>query len=129
MATELPTDESDLWWEVCSVIEWHNRPADGCIDTINRLIAKHPVAKKLPRPVRVQRECLTVRADARSIDQLWRLIHPSLRTKSPPHAKDCPIIVLSVGDAEYLLDGRRRINFWKRNSVAGPHRVLVVSVR
>jgi hypothetical protein len=119
-------NDSELWDEVCAVLKWHYRPGHGCVDTINRLRAKHPVAKKLGKHFRVQRGSLVVCAESRSIEQLWPLIHPKLVTRAPPHATDAPIVVLRADDVEYLLDGRRRINFWSRNKLAGPHRVLVI---
>lgn len=119
-------NESELWDEVCGALKWHYRPGHGCVDTINRLRAKHPVAKKLGKEFRVQRESLVVCAESRSIEQLWALIHPKLVTRTPPHATDAPVVVLRSDDVEYLIDGRRRINYWSRNNLAGPHRVLVV---
>ncbi len=121
-------DDSELWDEVCETLKWHNRPGHGCVETINRLLAKHPTARKLVKTLRVRRESLTVCAEARNADNLWRLIHPKLVTRAPPHATDAPIVVLRTVDVEYLLDGRRRINYWNRNNLAGPHRVLVVRV-
>ncbi len=121
--------DSELWNEVCDVLKWHYRPGHSCVDTINRLRAKHPVARKLGKAFRVQRESLIVCAEWRSIEQLWPLIHPKLVTRAPPHATDAPVVVLRSDDVEYLLDGRRRINYWSRNNQAGPHRVLVVCAR
>jgi hypothetical protein len=118
--------DPDLWDEVCRVLKWHYRPGHSCVDTINRLRAKHPVARKLGKAFRVQRESLAIRADSRSIEQLRLLIHPKLVTRAPPHATDAPVVVLNSNGVEYLLDGRRRINYWSRNDQAGPHRVLVV---
>jgi hypothetical protein len=71
----------------------------------------------------VQRESLVVRAESRSIKQLWPLIHPKAVTRVLPHATDAPVVLRS-DDVEYLLDGRRRINYWSRHNQAGPHRVL-----
>jgi len=119
-------DDSKLWDEVCGVLKWHYRAGHGCVDTINRLRAKHPVARKLGKAFRVRRESLVVRAESRSIEQLWPLIHPKLVTRAPPHATDAPVVVLKSDDVEYLLDGRRRINYWSRNNQTGPHRVLIV---
>jgi hypothetical protein len=118
--------DPDLWDEVCDVLKWHYRPGHSCVDTINRLRAKHPVARRLGTAFRVQRESLVIRVDSRSIEQLWLLIHPKLVTRAPPHATDAPVVVLRSDGVEYLIDGRRRINFWSRNNLAGPHRVLVV---
>lgn len=122
-------DDSELWDEVCGILKWHYRPGHGCVDTINRLRAKHPVARRLCKSFRVQRGSLVVRAELRSIEQLWPLIHPKLVTRAPPYATDAPVVVLRSDGVEYLLDGRRRINFWSRNKQAGPHRVLVVCAR
>jgi hypothetical protein len=120
-------DDSELWDEVCGVLKWHYRPAHSCVDTINRLRAKHPLARKVGKAFHVQRESLVVRAESRSIKQLWPLIHPKLVTRVLPHATDAPVVVLRSDDVEYLLDGRRRINYWSRHNQAGPHRVLVLS--
>jgi hypothetical protein len=121
-------NDSELWDEVCEVLKWHYRPGHGCVDTINRLLAKHPAAKKLAKQLRVQRESSSVCVELRSIEILWHLIHPKLVTRAAPHATNAPVVVLRFSGVEYLLDGRRRINFWNRTNEPGPHRVLVVCV-
>lgn len=122
-------EDSELRNEVCGILKWHYRPGHGCVDTINRQRAKHPVARRLGKAFRVQRESLVVRAESRSIEQLRPPIHPKLVTRAPPHATDAPVVVLRSDDVEYLLDGMRRINYWSRHNHAGPHRVLVVCAR
>jgi hypothetical protein len=123
------SDEFELWHEMCEVMKWHNRPRHCCVDTINRLMAKHPVAKRLRKTIQVSRESLVVSAEMRSLEQLWQLIHREHLTRKPPGATGFAIVVLRWDGTEFLLDGRRRINHWKRRNLAGPYRVLVLQAR
>ncbi|MGH8251538.1 MAG: hypothetical protein ACREVI_12715 [Steroidobacteraceae bacterium] len=122
-------DQFELWHEMCEVMKWHNRPRHCCVDTINRLLAKHPVTKGQRKTIRVTRESLVISAETRSIEQLWQLIHRKHLTRKPPGTTEVAVVVLRFGGNEYLLDGRRRINHWMRRNVAGPHRVLVLHAR
>jgi hypothetical protein len=124
----MSTNDAALWDEVAEVLKWHNRSGHNCVDTINRLLAKHPAARKLAKHLRVQRESSSVCAESRSIETLWHLIHPKLVTRAAPHATNVPVVVLRFSGVEYLLDGRRRINYWNRTNEPGPHRVLVVCI-
>lgn len=119
-------DQFELWHEMCEVVKWHNRPRDCCVDTINRLLAKHPVVKEGRISIRVSRESLVISTEMWNIEELWRLIHRKHLTRKPPGETEFAIVVLRRDGREYLLDGRRRINQWKRRNAAGPHRVLVL---
>ena len=37
--------EPELWDELCEIIGYHDKPGDDCIETLNRLLHKHPSAK------------------------------------------------------------------------------------
>ena len=117
----------DLWDETCEVLKHHYLAGHSCIDTINRLLRKNPHVQNPRSPPQVKREKLTVSAENRSLSQLWTLIHATQVTQTPPGQVGRAIVVLRLHDgSEYLMDGRRRINLWKRQGTDGPHRVLVV---
>ena len=116
----------ELWDEMCEILKWHNHPMHCCIDTVNRLLHKHPVSK-MQKPIpQVARKSLDVSEETWSLDQLWTLIHPVQVTPDPPNAQGGAIVVLRLSGVNYLMDGRRRINEWKRTGVLGPHRVLIL---
>jgi hypothetical protein len=63
------------------------------------------------------------------LPKLASLLHSSQLTTDEPTKSIGAVVVVRRGALEFLVDGRRRINYWKRNAVTGPHRVLVVSER
>ena len=115
----------DLWEELCEVLKHHNHRGHSCIDTINRLLRKNPHVPN-GSPPQIKGEKLAVSAEDRSLSQLWTLIHATQVTQIPPGQVGRAIVVLRHDGREYLMDGRRRINLWKRQGTEGPHRVLVV---
>lgn len=115
-----------LWNEMCDVIKWHNQQHHCCVDTLNRLWRKDPFVKDPNILPTLQKNALQVVEDARSLDQLWGFIHEKRKTDLQPVAIDLAIVLLRWKEEEYLIDGRRRINHWKRQGNLGPHRVLVV---
>jgi hypothetical protein len=78
---------------------------------------------------RISRQSAYVFAETWDLSRLWQLIlnNPSLATDNDPFSAVGPIVVVRLDNAEYLVDGRRRINYWQRKQVVGPHRVLLVS--
>lgn len=74
----------------------------------------------------ISREEFDVAREAWDLERLWKLIHGTQQTDLPPAATHHPIIVVRWDGADYLIDGRRRINRWKREGMEGPHDVLVV---
>jgi hypothetical protein len=93
---------------------------------MNRLLQKHPRAKQRGEIPQVSRSFLNVSAESWSLEKLWNLIHPEQFTDVEPNVTNLPVIVLRWNGTDYLMDGRRRINRWKRNESIGPHRVLLV---
>jgi len=101
-------------------------PGHDLVDTINRLLAKHPVVLDSGRALRIPRENLTIGAEMWELPRLWSLIHPKHITPDEPAATWGAVAVLRWANSDYLIDGRRRINHWQRSGSAGPHRVLLV---
>jgi hypothetical protein len=115
-----------LWDEMCEAMKWHNHEHHCCIDTVNRLLQKHPRAKERGEIPHVARGSLNVAEESWELDRLWGLIHETQITDVVPNSTGPAIVVLRWKGVEYLMDGRRRINGWKRNGNLGPHRVLVL---
>ena len=118
-----------LWREIYDLLRHrHFAPGHDEVDTLNRLLSRPPWAKDGRAPFKVTRQNSRVIAESWRLARLWQLIetNPTLRTDTPPATAVGAVVVVRWGGAEYLLDGRRRINHWNRNSVHGPHRVLVV---
>ncbi len=114
-----------FWDKMCEVIKYHNHAKHCCIDTINRLLRKNPHVDP-QSPPQVSRQALKVSAESRSLANLWVLIHETQITSAEPGSLSPAVIVLRWNGQEYLMDGRRRINYWKRHNDVGPHRVLVL---
>lgn len=120
--------ESDaaLWEELCEIIGYHDKPGDDCIETLNRLLHKHPLATPSRFAIRITRETHRLSAESWDLERLWRLIPPSQVTNDPPRSAQEAVIVARFEGADYLLDGRRRINFWQREGLPWERRVLVI---
>lgn len=124
MAAAQASEES-LWDELKEIIGYHDKPGDGCMQTLNRLLRKHPLAKSLPE-FRIARETHRLSAESWPPDRLWKLILPSQVTQDPPRSAQDAVIVARLGGKDYLIDGRRRINYWKREGLPWERRVLVI---
>jgi len=124
MKLTTPSRNRSLWYEMCQVIKWHNLPQHCCVDTLNRLWRKDPfVLDGSPLPV-LSQDLLDVFVENWNLEDLSSFIDPTRETDLQPAAMDCAIVVLRWEGSDYLIDGRRRINYWRRNDQSGPHRVL-----
>jgi hypothetical protein len=141
--TAVTENESDLWGELCEIIGYHAKPGDDCIETLNRLLHKHPAVKppllaKLmhnhpaPKPsllaIRITRETHRLSVESWDPGRLWMLILPSQVTHDPPRSDQEAVIIARFEGADYLIDGRPRINLWKREGLPWERRVLVIEV-
>ncbi len=119
--------DSDALWEVsCAIIRWHNRGTDGCIETLNRLWRKRPWMEDLDRLPRLTESEMFLSLEYWNLDRLVSLLHPTQKTNKTPRATAPPIIVIRWSGSDYLIDGRTRINYWKRTNDNGPHRVILI---
>lgn len=118
--------DSELWDELCEIIAFHDKPGDGSMETLNRLLHKHPEASPALLSTRITRESHRLTAESWDPGRLWKLVLPSQVTHDPPRSAQEAVIVARIDGAEYLLDGRRRINYWKREGLPWPRRVLVI---
>ena len=121
--------EMELWKELCEIIDYHDKPGDDCIETLNRLLHKHPLARVPLLSMRITRESHRLSVESWSPDRLWQLIQPSQVTHDPPRSAQEAVIVARFGGVDYLIDGRRRINFWKREGLPWERRVLVIEAK
>jgi len=122
----MSTPKGKLWAEACDVLRWHNKNADSCIQTLNRLWRKSPwVADPGALPVLAERQ-LQLTEERWSLERLEDLLHERQRTLNTPHSVTPPIIVVRWDGTDYLIDGRTRINYWARSETKGPHRTLVI---
>ena len=117
---------ADLWTLACQVLRWHNQPGHTCIDTVNRLWRKSPwVGDTSILPI-IQEEQIVVTEESWDLGRLWPLVHQRQLTSNTPASTTSPIILVRWFDKDFLLDGRTRINHWKRTANIGPHDVLVI---
>ena len=116
-----------LWNEFARVIQYHRaNPAHDEIDTINRLLRKHPVLRDRGQVIQLPKGNLRVVEESWTLEQLLSLMHPAHSTPLEPSSTQHPLTVVRWSGENFLMDGRRRINHWKRIANEGPHRVLVL---
>jgi len=116
-----------LWSEFARGIQYHRaNPAHDEIDTVNRLLRKHPVLKDRGQVLQLPKGHLRVEEEHWTLEQLWGLIHPAHLTPLEPSSTEHAVTVVRWSGENFLMDGRRRINHWKRSANEGPHRVLVL---
>jgi hypothetical protein len=120
MSLTLTEGTDPLWPEFRAVLRLHIRDGHDAIDTVNRFLEEDRASFRVPR------EGLRISAELWELPRLWKLMHPGLITDRPPHSHGGAVLVLRWDNAERLIDGRKRINYWKRNNVTGPHRTLVL---
>lgn len=119
--------KDQLWDEMCSIIKWHNKSQHCCVDTINRLWKKDPFVKNPNELPMLEKNQLYVTEDMWPLDKLKSFICEKRVTDQDPTSTDGAIIILHRPNMDYLMDGRRRINYWMRNSHEGLHRVLLIN--
>ena len=119
-------NQSELWDELCGIVAYHDKPGHDCITTLNRLLHKHPSVKSQHLSIRISRESHRLTVESWKPDRLWQLILPSQKTRDPPRSVQEAIIVARFDGADYLIDGRRRINYWNREGLPWERRVLVI---
>lgn len=117
--------QAELWDELQGIIGYHARPGDGCIATLNRLLHKHPLAKS-HAGIRITCDTHRLSAESWAPERLWQLIRPWQATRDPPRSAQEAVIVARLEGEDYLIDGRRRINYWKREGLPWIRRVLVI---
>lgn len=127
MSLKVPANGSTLWDELRDVLGPHIAPGHDSIDTINRLLRKSPWFPRPDAAIQIPRDNLGISEESWNLERLWPLIHQRQVTSSEPASTNGAVIVLRWNQLEHLMDGRRRINHWRRNNVVGPHRVLVVA--
>jgi hypothetical protein len=126
-----PFERHYLWIQVCEQLKFHNKGADVCIDTLNRLWRKNQRTRNAAGEYKFDLPVLTIDMLTVAIEH-WTLAE--LVALEPPHPRDelksyAPPIVLSWFNTDFLMDGNTRVNAWKRVNNPGPHAVLRISER
>jgi hypothetical protein len=105
--------------------------ADGhdAIDTVNRLLRKNARVKETVGIFQLRRNQVEISEETWDVPKLVSLLHSSQLTTDEPTKLVGAVVVVHRGALEFLVDGRRRINHWRRNAVTDLHPVLVVSER
>jgi hypothetical protein len=119
-------DDADLWEEYQSVLSGHIHPGHDAVDTINRLLRKSPWLTAAGTMFQIPRTGLEISQKSWELSQLWPLIHSDQITAQEPASLNGAVLLLRWADVNYLIDGRRRVNSWRRHGIPGPHRTLVV---
>lgn len=121
-------DSAALWTMAYAIIRWHNRGQDDCIETLNRLWRSGPWIQDPSVLPMITTTGMHLTLQHWNLKQLTELLHPTQKTSKVPRSTAPPIIVIRWLDKDFLIDGRTRINFWKKNNDNGPHRVIVIHV-
>jgi hypothetical protein len=122
-------EPADLLAELHSILEHrHIKSGHDAIATVNRLLQKHPGVAEHCSGMQLPPERTSIQAEAWSIDRLVALLHPSQVRDANPTLPTGAVVVVQHKGWHYMVDGRRRVNYWSSNGLSGPHRVLVLSV-
>jgi hypothetical protein len=116
--------DEELWQLLCRILRNHMKPGHSCEDTLNRLWTKN-VTELRPR---IRETGATLSVETWDFEKLWALIPDADVTDQKPKSKVDPLIVVRWQNRDYRIDGRRRINEWKRRGENGPHTVLVIEI-
>lgn len=111
--------------EVWKVLKWHSKNKT-CIETINRLWQKNQKMWGTSNAPTFHEEELSVYREQWEPERLWNLLHNSQVTELNPASLDHEIVALRFGTKTFILDGRRRINHWKRACATQAVDVLVI---
>jgi hypothetical protein len=111
--------------ELCHVLMWHSK-GKTCLETLNRLWRKNQAMWGMANVSPMQESSLRITRESWDLARLWSLLHPTQVTPKPPDSLEYELVVVRTRAKDYLIDGRRRINHWKRTLDDGPHSVLVV---
>jgi hypothetical protein len=110
---------------VWRVLKWHSK-GKTCIETINRLWQKNQRMWGVPHAPKFEESDLRALREQWGLEELWSLLHPSQVTELKPVSVDHDVIAIRPIDKTFILDGRRRINHWKRIGRTEPINVLVI---
>jgi len=117
---------AQMWQEVTELMRLHNRERLDIVAQLNRIIRKNPHLQGLePLPV-ISKETTSFVVEEWSTLQLMGLLHPKHQTPLDPDSTEPPIIILRWRENDYLIDGRRRINYWLRTANSAAHTVIVI---
>jgi hypothetical protein len=93
---------------------------------VNRLLLKNDRVKETMGSFQIRRDLAQIIAEYWDLPKLQSLLTPSQVTTDLPARVTGAIVVVRREILEFLIDGRRRVNYWKSIQSLGPHRVLVV---
>ena len=118
--------------EVCDLLfESHGEGRDGPLTTLNELFDKHlkkwqPDLHPSPKLTKENVTVSYVELEKRMLIQL-----PHQTTTSKPRQEPYPprpVVVVHYRGRNCLIDGRRRINVWKRTGETGVYPVYLLTV-
>ncbi len=116
-----------LWSELHELLRHrHMAPGHDALDSVNRLLRKSERVKETLGSLQLPRGRVSIAVENWELARLVAILHSSQFTDAPPEYETGAVAVVRRDPLDYLIDGRRRINHWKRGGAAGPHRVLVV---
>lgn len=138
MSTWPPKSLEDVqtWAFIVSELNCHRKdPRHTWIDTLNRLLRKSAF---LGNAAGARIECreipvlnatmLNASRERWPLDQLLQARHWKPHQRDAPLCDQCPILVLELRGAQFVVDGGTRINRRIRDGDAGPHDVIRVIV-
>jgi hypothetical protein len=114
------TSQLELRREVFALLSWHMHHTDQSpLDTLNRLMAKATGQDLSQYPWKAF-ERMFSQQDLRGL---------AVQNKAAPHVSDAPPIVVEYEWKYALIDGQKRVNYYKRNGRTSPVRCLVIKIR
>ncbi len=122
-------NQQELWKQLYEVITYHRKSDHGYLKTLNRLF-REALRRYEDSEVGVpalSAENVHLLQEEWSTERLVALLTPDHCTTKKPHGSG-PVIVVRRERREYLIDGRKRINSWRRNDDRGSHCVIIAQL-
>jgi hypothetical protein len=132
----MSAEERALWDEATSQLDFHARPGQDWLDTLNRLWRKNRfvmsedgVLKLAEPPPVLLRDMLAISRERWPLERLAPLVHVDAHGRARPKRDERPILLLEWRGRHFLIDGINRINRRIRAREPGPHEVIVIHGR
>src|SRR5688572_14555316 len=111
--------ETELWQELWDLLGHDCKRNESPRQRFNRIF-REQVGDHPPIPFITK----AIRKAYWPLSQLTKFAMP--QAGAAPKREDVPLVVVRWRDADFLIDGRRRINRWVEQADIGPHSLLLI---
>ena len=115
------------WDQVCEILKYH-REKISCVEKINRIWIKSPLLGNLDELPYLMQNNTHLFTETWRFEKVLKLIeHPKLKTSLEPRSLEGAIVVVRWKGNDYLMDGKRRINYWNRKKGKELMEVIIIA--